>query len=275
MRIDAHQHFWHYEPVRYPWIDDAMKKIQRDFLPEDLIPVLQRNNIDGTVAVQADQSEEETEVLLKLAKEHEFIKGVVGWVDLTAENVEARLEYFSGDELLKGLRHTVFDKEGEFMASPDFRKGISKLFDFRLTYDLLVFDYQLEAAIDLVRAFPLQIFVLDHLGKPVITAKGPSEKWCRDIEALGKCNNVSCKISGLVTQVPGFAWKEENIFPFLEVVWNAFGEDRLLFGSDWPVCLAAASYEDTSSLIYQFFSSFGQEVTQKIFGRNAIQFYDL
>lgn len=274
MRIDSHQHFWKYNPQTYSWIPDEMSVIRKDFTPEDLQPLLKENGFSGCVSVQADQSEAETETLLKLASEHDFIKGIVGWVDLSSEGVEDRLKYFSKNAFLKGIRHTVWDEKGEFMTAPDFQHGISLLANLGLTYDILAFDYQLASAVELVQEFPRQKFVLDHMGKPGISGK-PDEEWVKNIKLLGGCPNVWCKISGLVTEAPNFSWETSDFTPFLEIVTEAFGVDRLMFGSDWPVCLSAAGYKEVIESVEKFFSSYSREDKEKIFGGNAADFYNL
>ncbi|WP_423819578.1 amidohydrolase family protein [Salinimicrobium sp. TIG7-5_MAKvit] len=274
MKIDAHQHFWQYDAEKYSWISDEMSAIRKNFSPEDLEPLLSKSGFSGCVAVQADQSEAETEVLLKMAKKHDFIKGVVGWIDLASPEVEERLNHYSKNTFLKGIRHTVWDKKGEFMTSPEFQHGISFLANLGLTYDILAFDYQLGGAVELVKAFPRQKFVLDHMGKPQISGK-PDKQWVEQIQQLASFPNVWCKISGLVTETPDFSWKAPDFFPFLEVVTDAFGVDRLIFGSDWPVCLSAASYSEVTGIIEKFFSSYLKEDKEKIFGKNAAEFYNL
>ena len=274
MKIDSHQHFWNYDPEKYSWIPKEMSVIKRDFTPEDLEPVLQKNGFSGCVAVQADQSEAETENLLGFTKDHDFIKGVVGWVDLNSEDVESRLEYYSKNSFFKGIRHTVWDEKGEFMLNPIFQRGIGLLANFGLTYDILAFDYQLKAAVELVQAFPRQKFVLDHMGKPNISGK-PDKEWVENIGKLGEFGNVWCKISGLVTETKNFRWKQSDYFPFLEVVAEAFGVDRLMFGSDWPVCLSAAKYSEVVGVVEEYFSSASKDDKEKIFGRNAADFYNL
>ena len=274
MKIDSHQHFWKYNSQKHSWIPDEMSAIRKDFTPRNLEPLLKKNGLSGCVAVQADQSEAETQVLLKYAEEHEFIKGVVGWVDLASENVEERLKHFSKNSFLKGIRHTVWDEKGEFMTAPDFQRGIGLLANTGLTYDLLAFDYQLGSAVELVQEFPRQKFVLDHMGKPQISGK-PDEKWEKNIRELGESANVWCKISGLVTETPGFSWNTTDFFPFLEVVTAAFRADRLMFGSDWPVCLSVASYKEVIGIVEDFFSSYSEEDREKIFGKNATDFYNL
>ena len=251
-----------------------MAVIRKDFTPEDLQPVLKESGFQGCIAVQADQSEAETEKLLKLAGQHEFIKGVVGWVDLSAPDVEERLKYFSKNPFLKGIRHTAWDEKGEFMTDPGFQRGIGLLANLGLSYDILAFDYQLGSAVELVRAFPRQKFVLDHMGKPKISGK-PDKEWVSSIHQLGELGNVWCKISGLVTETKNFSWKSSDFSPFLEVVYEAFGADRLMFGSDWPVCLSAASYKEVIEIVEEFFSSVSKEDKEKILGKNAVDFYNL
>ena len=274
MKIDSHQHFWKYDPEKYSWISDEMWAIRKDFTPEDLEPLLRKNGFSGCVAVQADQSEAETEILLNFAKDYDFLTGVVGWVDLNSADVEARLKNFSENPFLKGIRHTVWDQKGEFMLAPEFQQGIETLEKLGLTYDILAFDYQLESAVELVRNFPHQKFVLDHMGKPGISEK-PDKGWIRNTQELGKSENVYCKISGLVTETPDFRWKPTDFFPFLEVVVKAFGVDRIMFGSDWPVCLSAASYSEVIGIVEEFFSNYSEKDKEKIFGRNATDFYNL
>ncbi|MDX1602408.1 MAG: amidohydrolase family protein [Salinimicrobium sediminis] len=274
MRIDSHQHFWKFDPQTYPWITDEMAVIRKDFTPEDLSPLLKENGFYGCIAVQADQSEAETEKLLKMAEQYSFIKGVVGWIDLTSPDVEERLKYFSKNPFLKGIRHTVWDEKGEFMTSPEFQRGIGLLANLGLSYDILAFDYQLRSAVELVGAFPRQKFVLDHMGKPKIFGK-PDKEWISNIRQLGELANVWCKISGLVTETKNFSWKSTDLFPFLEVVYEAFGADRLIFGSDWPVCLSAASYKEVIAIVEEFFRSVSKEEKEKIFGKNAVNFYNL
>jgi L-fuconolactonase len=274
MKIDAHQHFWQYDAEKYSWISDEMSAIRKDFSPEDLQPFLSKNGFSGCVAVQADQSEAETEVLLKMAKKHDFIKGVVGWIDLASPEVEECLKHYSKNTFLKGIRHTVWDEKGEFMMSSEFQHGISFLANLGLTYDILAFDYQLGGAVELVKVFPRQKFVLDHMGKPQISGK-PDKQWVGHIQQLASFPNVWCKISGLVTETPNFSWKTTDFFPFLEVVTDAFGVDRLIFGSDWPVCLSAANYSEVIEIMEEFFSSYSKEDREKIFGKNAAEFYNL
>lgn len=271
MIIDSHQHFWKYNPVTHGWIDDSMAKIRRDFTPTDLQPILETNGIDGCIAVQADQTESETEYLLDCAKEHYFIKGVVGWVDLMAPNVEARLANFAQHKSLKGIRHIVQSEPNDFMLRSEFQSGIAKLNQFGLTYDILIYPQQLDAAIALVQKYPDQQFVLDHIAKPSIS-KGMDKAWKSKIKALGELENLYCKVSGMVTETEEFRWNVDDFKVFLDVVTQAFGVDRLMYGSDWPVCLVAASYKEVLSIIKNYFSD---EELANIMGLNACKFYHL
>ena len=241
-RIDSHQHFWIFDPVRDSWIDESMQRIQRDFLPQDLLPVLEQNNFKGCVAVQADQTEEQTHFLLDLAKQNDFIKGVVGWVDLLDKNISERLDFFSTEKKLKGFRHVVQGEADDFMIREDFRRGIAALKAHNYTYDILVFHRQLPAAIDLANRFPNQAFVLDHIAKPDIKS-GEIQSWKNNIIELAKAENVLCKISGMVTEANWKTWTPDDLKPYLDVVFENFSPDRLMFGSDWPVCLVASEYD--------------------------------
>jgi L-fuconolactonase len=275
MRIDAHQHFWIYSPERHAWIDDSMQAIQRDFLPEHLAPVLNHNGIDGCVLVQVDQTEEETGWFLQLADANNFIKGVVGWVDLQALDIEKRLEHFTQYPKLKGFRHIVQgETDPQFLARPAFRNGIRHLARFNFTYDILIYPHQLKAAIDFAAAFPQQRFVLDHLAKPYIK-QGLIEEWHGDLKKLAALDNVCCKVSGLVTEADWQQHKQQDFVPYIEAAVETFGMDRLMFGSDWPVCLVAASYEQVLHIVQEFFKSYSETEREKFFGLNATQFYNL
>lgn len=273
-RIDAHQHFWQFDPVRDAWIDDSMQVIRRDFLPEDLQPILASNSIDGCIAVQADQSETETAFLLNLAAENTCIKGVVGWVDLLANNLTERLAYFSKNPLFKGIRHIAQGEADDFLMRKDVQQGIGQLEQFGLTYDILVYAHQLPAAIDLVHQFPNQAFVLDHIAKPKIS-EGLNEEWKANIKKLATFPNVHCKLSGMVTETTGFQWKYSHFRPFMEVILAEFGINRVLYGSDWPVCLLAAKYEEQLAIVQEYITTFSVYEQAKIMGGNAIDFYNL
>jgi len=274
MIVDTHQHFWIYDPVRDNWIDDSMQAIRRDFLPADLQPVLVRNQVDACIAVQADQSENETKFLLNLADKNSFIHGVIGWVDLCAENVAERLAYFSKHPKFKGVRHIVQAEDNDFLLRKDFQTGISKLANHALIYEILIKKEQLPNAVKLVDAFPDQIFVLDHIAKPNIKA-GELKAWKSHIEQLAARENVYAKLSGLVTEADWKNWQFEDFTPYLDTVFKAFGTDRLMFGSDWPVSLLAADYQSVKSIIEKYISGFSEEEKNKIMGNNAINIYRL
>ena len=272
MRIDSHQHFWRYNPVRDSWIDKTMGMIRKDFLPADLKPILKENKIDSCIVVQADQSEEETQFLLNLAKNNSIIKGVVGWVDLLDSNVEERLAYFSKDSNFKGVRHIVQGESINFLLREDFQRGIGKLAQFGLTYDILVYPNQLKNVIGFVEKFPNQVFVLNHFGKPNIKEK-KIEGWKNNIKKLAIFNNVYCKISGAVTEANWNKWKETDFKDYYDVVFKAFGAERILFGSDWPVCLLAAEYRDVLKITENYLSLFSEEEKNRIMGLNAVEIY--
>ena len=271
--IDSHQHFWRYDARRDGWITDSMSVLKRDFLPEELEGECNANGIDATIAVQADQSEAETLFLLKLAEGNERIAGVVGWVDLRSPSVEDRLRFFAKFEKLCGFRHIVqAEPDDRFLVSKDFTRGIARLGEFGFTYDILIYPRQLTAAIELVSQFPEQRFVVDHMAKPEIKT-GSREPWAKQMRIIAQNSNVHCKLSGLVTEADWHDWKPEDMIPYLDVVFEAFGPDRLLFGSDWPVCLLAASYRQVKKLIESYVEVHAAEHKQKIFGGNAMRFY--
>jgi len=271
MYIDSHQHFWNYDPERDAWISDQMSAIQRDFGPEDLEGLLKQNKIDGCVAVQSDQSENETRFLLSLSDQHDFIKGVVGWVDLFADDLEERLTHFSTFDKFKGIRHIVQDEPLGFMSTPEFENAIRVLGAFDKTYDILIKPPQLKEAIVLVNKFPNQKFVLDHIAKPRIS-EGLDQQWASEIKQLAKHPNLYCKVSGMVTETDDFKWSSGDFSEVLQLVTDAFGTDRILFGSDWPVCLLAASYKEVLSIITDFYSASDLD---KVMGENAVRFYNL
>ena len=274
LKIDAHQHFWKFDPIRDAWIDDTMKVIQRDFLPEDLMPILSENGIDACVAVQADQSETETEFLLKLAAENRIVQGVVGWVDLVVPNIEERLTHFAKNPFFKGIRHIAQGEADNFFLRKEVQRGIGHLAKYGLTYDLLVYTHQLPAAIELVRQFPNQRFVLDHIAKPKIS-EGISKNWKRNIKLLASYPNVHCKLSGMVTETTNFNWQQNDFRPFIDLILAAFGVNRLMYGSDWPVCLLAASYKEQLTIVQDYIATFSEEEQTKIMGENTIKFYNL
>lgn len=275
MIIDSHQHFWKYNQVAHHWINENMQVLRQDFMPKDLEPILQSNNVDGCIAVQADQSEKETEFLLDLANGHNFIKGVVGWLDLCSNNIEERLQLFTKNPLLKGLRHIVQDEPDDtFMLREDFQRGIALLEKYHLTYDILIYPKQLSAALQLVERFPNQPFVIDHIAKPTVQ-EGVDGHWSKYIKALGAHRNVFCKISGMVTETTWGKWSNSDFTSFLDVVFNAFGPDRIMFGSDWPVCLLSGNYEEVIKIVKSYITQFDLDTQKKIMGQNAAQFYNL
>ncbi len=275
MIIDSHQHFWKYEAVKHSWIDEDMKVIRRDFLPEDLAKVYQQNNIDGCVAVQADQTLEETDFLLNLASKNDFIKGIVGWLDIRGNDIEAVLETYSKQEKLKGLRHVVQGEfDHNFLLRPNFLRGIAALEKYNYTYDILVFPHQLGSVLEFVKRFPNQKFVIDHIAKPYIK-DGFFDGWANQMKEIAKQKNVFCKVSGMITEADYQTWTEAQLQKYMEVVFNAFGTERIMFGSDWPVCLVAGNYKQVKEIVTHFISKFSKTEQDAIMGENAIKFYNL
>ncbi|HVX26802.1 MAG TPA: amidohydrolase family protein [Parafilimonas sp.] len=276
MKIDAHQHFWTYNEKEFDWINEEMKIIKRNFLPQDLEPLLNENKLSGCVAVQARQSEEENNFLLNLADENNFIKAVVGWVDLMDDNIEERLSYWQQQKKLKGFRHILQGEANRaLMLETNFKNGISLLSRFNFTYDILIFPDQLKYALELVQLFPEQKFVIDHLAKPYIKTN-EIEDWKNDIGKFKSCENVYCKVSGMVTEADWNNHLSQTFEPYLYVVAETFGTKRLMYGSDWPVCLvAASSYNEVFKIVEQYFSSFSKDEQENIFGNNAARFYNL
>lgn len=274
MRIDSHQHFWRYDPAHYPWIAVGGPLVN-DFLPADLAIELGRYNLEGCIAVQARQTLEETRWLLELADASPIIRGVVGWVDLRSENVVEQLAQFANHPKLVGVRHVVQDEpDDNFMLAHQFQYGISQLAPFDLTYDILIYPRHLPAALRLAENFPDQPFVLDHLGKPLIR-DAVLEPWASEIRDLARHPHVMCKISGMITEAKIDGWRPTDFAPYLDVVLQAFGPDRLMFGSDWPVALMAGSYQQVYDLAEDFIRPLGKDAEQKFFGGNAAKFYGL
>ena len=275
LRVDAHQHFWQYDAREYDWIDDSMASLRRDFLPEDLGGEMDRVGLDGCVAVQARQTLEETRWLLELADRHSFIVGVVGWVDLQSTEARAQLEGFARHPKLVGIRHIVQgEPDDEFLLRPDFCRGIALLEELDLAYDILIFPRHLSVAAEFVEGFPRQRFVLDHLGKPEIR-RGEIGAWTRDLRALAAFPNVSCKLSGLVTEADWRGWTPEQIRPYLDVALDCFGPDRLMIGSDWPVCTLAADYAATLGVVRDYMKRRPNAEQAAVLGGNAQRFWNL
>lgn len=272
MKLDAHQHFWKYDAAQYGWIPKG-SPLERDWLPPDLVKEQTSVGLDGSIAVQARQSLEESRWLLELAEHYAAIKGVVGWVDLRADNVEDQLARFAPHPKFVGVRHVVQDEpDNDFMLRADFQRGIGKLRPFKLTYDILIYPKQLPAAIRLVRQFPEQKFVLDHLAKPFIR-DGVLSPWKEQITELAKSPNVWCKVSGMVTEARRTGWKREDFRPYLDVVFEQFGADRIMFGSDWPVCLLAGSYAEVLGIVRDYLAAFDARQRGQVLGENCATFY--
>lgn len=274
MLLDSHQHFWRHDAAQYPWIP-AGSPLHRDWLPSDLARLQQPLGFHGSIAVQARQSLAESDWLLGLADADDRVKGIVGWVDLRSEKVEEDLARLARHPRFVGVRHVVQDEpDDRFLLGTDFMRGLGRLRQFGLTYDLLVFPRQLPAAIELVRRFPDQSFVLDHIAKPAIK-DGVLEPWAGQIQELAQLPNCFCKVSGMVTEADHRSWKPDDFRPYLDIVFGAFGEDRTMFGSDWPVCLFAAGYEQTYRLVKDHVAGQTNEAQAKFFGGNCARFYGI
>ncbi|WP_339740715.1 amidohydrolase family protein [uncultured Sunxiuqinia sp.] len=275
MIIDTHHHFWNYNPVDFDWIDDEMASIRKNFLPKDLKESLLETGVQGVVSVQARQSLEETDWLLEMAEEHDFIKGIVGWLPLAAENIQQVLEQYSGNPWLKGVRHVVQgESDPAFILGKDFNRGISQLKNDGLVYDILILEHQLPNTIRFVDQHSEQQFIVDHIAKPKIK-HNETEPWARNLKELARRENVSCKISGMVTEADYHSWTKEQLQPYFDVVLEAFGPSRLMYGSDWPVCLVATSYSDWLNLVKDMLSGLSPDEQEQIFSRNAKHFYHL
>jgi L-fuconolactonase len=275
MRIDAHQHFWHYHPADYRWIDESMAILRRDFLPGELQQEIKAAGIEGVVAVQARQSLEETHWLFEQAAIHPFVRGVVGWAPLIDDDVKDQLGTLTYCHTLKGIRHVVQDEpDDQFLLRDDFNRGIDALSDFGLAYDLLIFERHLPQSIEFVDRHPDQTIILDHLAKP-LAREGQLEPWATNIHKLAERENVFCKLSGLVTEADWKNWSEQELKIYWEVILHAFGPRRVMFGSDWPVCLLATSYRSWYELCRRFTASLSKEERDRIFGGTAVEVYQL
>ena len=275
MIIDSHQHFWNYEPEKHLWIDDEMSVIRRDFLSDDLQKVFAENGVDACVAVQADQTTEETNFLISIAENNNFIKGVVGWVNLRSESIEDDLLKYKKYNVVKGFRHVVQgEQDNNFMLRPEFLRGIELLGKYDLCYDILIFPHQLGATLELVKKFPNQKFVIDHIAKPYIK-DGFFEGWAVMMREIAKHQNVYCKISGMITEADYKTWTPEQVHPYMKLVLESFGASRVMYGSDWPVCLVAGNYSMVKALVTDFISDLSQEQQNAIMGGNAAKFYNL
>ncbi len=273
-RIDAHQHFWHYSPQEYGWIDDAMARIRRDFLPGDLAPLLRDSGIHGSIAVQARQSIAETDWLLSLAAANDWITGVVGWLPLASAEFPALLDRYLANPKLRGLRHVIQAEPDAFFDDEAFHRGLSRMRTTSLVYDLLIVERQMEAALRLVDRHPDQVIVLDHLAKPRI-ADGTLQPWSTHLRALAERDHVYCKLSGMVTEAHRDRWTVDDLRPYVEAALEAFGPSRLLFGSDWPVCTVAAEYARWMETAEELLLGCSAAERAAIFGGNAARVYQL
>jgi L-fuconolactonase len=275
LKIDSHQHFWKYEESMSDWITTDMAVLRRDFLPEDLEPILKDSDIDGCVAVQVNQSHKENLFQLDNADSNDFIKGVVGWVDLQAANIAEQLGELGRHAKLKGFRHILQgEQDRALMLNSSFLKGIKALAKHGFTYDILIYPDQLTYVPELVSQFPDQRFVIDHIAKPDIKG-GNIADWATGIKALRKFENLSCKVSGMVTEADWSNWKPEDFNPYLDIIFETFGTRRLMFGSDWPVCLTAGKYKDVVSLAGNYIDKLSTTEQMLFWGGNAVEFYNL
>jgi L-fuconolactonase len=274
MRIDSHQHFWNYDPERDSWITDDMKVLRDNFLPEQLLPLLSENKIDGCVSVQADQSLRETDFLLQLAKEYSFIKGVVGWIDLRSPMLEEQARRYSHEKKLKGFRHIVQSEPAGFLRNPVFIDGVRKIARHGYTYDLLIYEHQMEDALYFLSQTDDVKIVIDHIAKPSIRT-GEKTKWELNLAGMSTFQNVYCKVSGMVTEADWANWKKDDIIPFLDEVFETFGPSRLMYGSDWPVCFLAAGYETQLKLVTDYIGALSTSEQEQVMGGTAVAFYNL
>ena len=275
MKIDAHHHFWKYDPVRYAWMNEHMEVLKKDYQPADLLVEIEKTGIDGAVSVQADQSMLETDELLEHAARHDFIKGVVGWFPLSDSSVEEVLSEYAQNPWLKGVRHVVQDEpDDRFILGDAFNEGIRKLEQFDLVYDILIYERQLAPSIEFVDLHPNLSFVLDHVAKPRI-GDGLMDPWKEQMFELARRENLTCKLSGMATEANWTEWTLDGLRPYMEVALDAFGPNRLMFGSDWPVARLAVDYEPWVSLCREFISTLSPHEREAIEGGNAIRAYRL
>lgn len=272
--IDTHQHFWKYHPTTHNWINDNMKIIQKNFLPEDINNLLIENHVLGCIAVQADQSNSETEFLIQQANKNSFIVGVVGWIDLKDSKMETKLDSYKNEKVVKGFRHILQSEPQGFMLDASFQKGLATLAKYNYTYDLLIYESQLNEACTLVKELPDLPIVIDHIAKPNIK-KADRKNWEKEIKSIARNSNVFCKISGMTTEADWENWTIELLKPYLDIVIEAFGTKRIMFGSDWPVCLLATSYSKWLRTLQNYFKTFSNIEQADFFANNAINFYKL
>jgi L-fuconolactonase len=274
MRLDSHQHFWKYDPKRQPWINEEMKVIRKNFLPEDLFPLMEQTQIEGCIAVQADESIRETAFLCDLALEYDFIKGVVGWADLASDDLDKDLDQFADQVKLKGYREVLQSKNVDYMLRPEFIRGINKLGKRGYTYDILIFANQLEATYHFAKKAPEQPFVINHLAKPKVKL-GIWREWKKELSLLAERDYIFCKLSGIITEADWKKWRKEELKVYLDTALELFGPKRLMFGSDWPVCLVAGQYEQVLEIIELFIQPLSQSEKAQIMGGTAMEFYGI
>ena len=274
MIIDSHHHFWRYTEAEYGWIPPLWNVIRRDFLPDDLAHEIAAAGVDGVISVQARQSLVETEWLLALAAEHDFIRGVVGWMPLVDSAIAEHLDRLGPHCKLRGLRHVLQGEPDDYLQRADFNRGITALTSRALVYDLLILERQLPTAIALVDRHPEQVFILDHVAKPRI-ADGVLQPWAKNLRELARRPNVACKLSGMVTEADVATWTPAQLQPYFEVALAAFGPDRLLFGSDWPVCVAGTSYARWKQTVETSLSALSAGERAAVMGENAVRLYKL
>jgi L-fuconolactonase len=274
-RIDAHHHLWHYNSDEYGWIDDSMSALRRDFLADDLDRVAREAGIDGSVAVQARQTLEETRWLLSVAAQSDVVRGVVGWAPIASADFSASLEELASSPWLRGLRHIVqAEPDDDFILREDFNRGIGRMGSTGLVYDILVYERHLPQAIRFVDQHPGQVFVLDHAAKPRIR-ENSTEPWATLIRELARRPNVACKVSGLATEADWSNWSLDGLRPYLDVLVESFTPARLMAGSDWPVCLVASGYRRWFQALEAYFTAFSEEEKNRIFGGTAMEIYRL
>jgi len=273
--IDSHHHFWKYAPAEYSWIGQDKQILRRDFLPPDLKTQIAAAGVDGVISVQARQTIPETDWLLDLAEQNDFIRGVVGWAPLIDPDVRRHLDGWAGRSKLLGLRHVLQDEpDDSYALRADFNAGISLLREYGLRYDILIFERQLPAAIELADRHPRQVFILDHIAKPKIAA-GELQPWRTQILDLAKRPHVYCKISGMATEANWQTWNPDQLRPYFETVLEAFGPSRLMFGSDWPVCLLACDYQRWKQTVAAWIAPLSPAEQNKIWGETALEAYGL
>jgi len=276
MRIDAHHHMWAFDPVEYDWIDDSMSVLKQDYLLKELEHTLSKNGFEGSIAVQARQSIEETLWLSDIAESTDLIKGVVGWIDIRSDSLSNELKQLKNHKKIVGFRHVIQgETDPTFMRNPDFIRGLKILAEHNYTYDLLIFAHQLPAAAKMLAQVPNLNVVIDHIAKPKIKTKAEFEQWQRGMAELAKNQNCYCKLSGMVTEADWDNWSQNDFESYLDTVFDLFGTERLMFGSDWPVCLVAGQYEAIKNIVLAYIQDRYPDSIDNIFGDNASRFYQI